>query len=64
MRKLISISCVSLLLASAATGCFVSRKETVREVPKSSNTTVERRSTIETVPGDTEVRTKTTVEKY
>lgn len=62
MRRLISLSCAAMLMATAATGCFVRTKETVREVPK-SNTTVERRSTIETVPGDTEVRTKTTVER-
>ena len=60
---MIAMSCASVLLASAATGCFVSRKETIREQPQSKSTTVERRSTVETVPGDTEVRTKTTVEK-
>jgi hypothetical protein len=58
---MIAMSCASVLLASAATGCFVSRKETIRE-PQSKSTTVERRSTVESVPGDTEVRTKTTVE--
>ncbi len=64
MRRLISLSCASVLLASVATGCFVSRKETIREQPRATtNTTVERKSTVETVPGDTEVRTKTTVEK-
>jgi hypothetical protein len=56
------MSCAGVLLAGMATGCFVSRKETVREEPRSA-TTVERRSTVETVPGDTSVRTKTTVEK-
>jgi len=45
-----------------ATGCYV-KKETVREPRATSNTTVERRSTVESVPGDSEVRTKTTVEK-
>jgi len=64
MHRMIAMSCASILLASVATGCFVSRKETVREVPRSSSTTVERRSTVESVPGaDTEVRTKTTVER-
>lgn len=58
MRRLMAISCASVLLASAATGCFVSRKETVRE-PRSS-TTVERHTTVETEPG--EVRSRTTVE--
>lgn len=62
MRQFIAMSCASVLLASAATGCFVSRKETVHDVAPRTNTTTERRSTIETVPGDTEVRTKTTVE--
>ncbi len=57
MRRLMAISCASVLLASAATGCFVSRKETVRE--PASTTTVERHTTVETAP---EVRTRTTVE--
>ena len=61
MRRVIAMSCASVLLASLATGCFISRKETVRE-PGSSVTT-ERRSTVETVPGDTEIRTRTTVER-
>jgi hypothetical protein len=61
MRKVIAMSCASVLLASLATGCFVSRKETIRE--PGSNVTTERRSTIETVPGDTEIRTRTTVER-
>lgn len=61
MRRMIAMSCASILLASLATGCFVSRKETIRE-PR-SNVTTERRSTIETVPGDTEIRTRTTVER-
>lgn len=61
MRKLIATSCASVLLASLATGCFISRKETIRE-PR-SNVTTERRTTVETVPGDTEVRTRTTVER-
>jgi len=61
MRRLIHITFAAVLLSTAATGCFVSRKETVRE-PHSS--TVERHSssTVETVPGDTEVRTRTHVE--
>jgi len=45
-----------------ATGCYV-KKETVREPRATSNSTVERRSTIESVPGDTEIRTKTTVDR-
>ena len=61
MRRLIAMSCASVMLASLATGCFVSRKETVRE--GRSNVTTERRSTVETVPGDTEIRTRTTVER-
>ena len=61
MRRLISLSCASVLLASMATGCYI-KKETVRDNP-SHSTTVERRSTVDTIPGDTEVRTKTTVEK-
>jgi len=58
MRKILAMSCASFVLATAATGCFISRKETVHE-PRSA-TTVERHSTVETVPG--EVRTRTTVE--
>lgn len=61
MRKVIAMSCASVMLASLATGCFISRKETIRE-PR-SNVTTERRSTVETVPGDTEIRTRTTVER-
>ena len=57
MRRLIAISCASVLLASA--GCYI-KKETVRDGHK--DTTVERRSTVETVPGDTQIRTRTTVE--
>ena len=61
MRRLISISCTGLLLAGLASGCYV-KKETVRDNP-SRSTTVERRSTVDTIPGDTEVRTKTTIER-
>lgn len=61
MRRLIHISFAAVLLSTAATGCFVSRKETIREQPR-TNTTVERHTTTETIPGDTEVRTKTRVE--
>jgi len=60
MRRLISLSCTSVLLAGLATGCYI-KKETVHDNPGHS-TTVERRSTVDTVPGDTEIRTKTTVE--
>jgi hypothetical protein len=45
------------MLASA--GCYI-KKETVRDGHR--DTTVERRSSVETVPGDTEIRTRTTVE--
>lgn len=62
MRRMIAMSCAGFVLASAATGCYVSRKETIRENPR-ANTTVERRSTVETVPGETGVRTRTTVER-
>jgi hypothetical protein len=56
------MSCAGMLLASVASGCIISRKkETVREPDRS--TTVERRSTYDTVPGDTEIRTRTTVER-
>ncbi len=59
MRRVIAISCASVMLAS--TGCYI-KKETVRD-GSSPRTTVEKRSTYETVPGDTEIRTKTTVER-
>ena len=62
MRNTMSIFCALLFISTATTGCFVSRKETVREVPKS--TTVERSSTVQTIPQSDEVRTRTTVEKY
>jgi hypothetical protein len=61
MRKLMHVSFAAVLLSTAVTGCFISRKETVRE-PR-SNTTIERHSTTEVVPGDTEVRTRTRVER-
>ncbi len=57
MRRMITFSCAAMLVASAASGCYI-KKETVREP---STTTIERRSTVE-VP-ETEVRTKTTVER-
>ena len=61
MRRFTSISLAAVLLLGAASGCFISRKETVKE--PSSRTTVERHSSsVETVPGDTEVRTRTHVE--
>ncbi len=59
MRRLMPIAFAAVLLSTAATGCYI-KKETVRE-PHSS-TTVERHSTTETIPGDTEVRTRTHVE--
>ena len=61
MRRLITLSCASVLLASMATGCYI-KKESVRDHP-SSSTTIERRSSVETVPGDTSVRTRTTVDR-
>lgn len=59
MRRLIAISCASVMLASAGAGCYI-KKETVRDGHR--DTTVEKRSSYETVPGDTEIRTRTTVE--
>jgi len=59
---MIAMSCAGVLLAGVTSGCFISRKETVRE-PHSRDTTIERRSTVETVPGDTDVRTRTTIER-
>jgi hypothetical protein len=49
--------------STALLGCFVSRKETVREVPVTTRTT-EHRSSTETVPATTqgEVRKHTTVD--
>jgi hypothetical protein len=53
-----------LMMSTVATGCFVSRKETVREVPvSSSSTTIERRSQVETVPQVDVVHRQTTVER-
>jgi hypothetical protein len=60
MRKFAYVSLVALCMAGA-TGCFVSRKETTREVPTSS-TTVERRSTVETVPQGEVIQKRTTTE--
>jgi hypothetical protein len=57
MRRLIAVACASVLLAS--TGCYI-KKETVRDGHR--DTTVEKRTSYETVPGDTEIRTRTTVE--
>jgi hypothetical protein len=58
MRRMIAMSCASVLLASVAAGCYIKR-ETVRE-PR-SDTTIERRTTVD-VP-ETEIRTRTTVER-
>ncbi len=64
MRKMANIGLGLVLLTStAATGCFVSRKETVREVPTASKTTVERSSSVETVPQADVVHRETTVER-
>lgn len=59
MRRMIAMSCASMLLAGAASGCFISRKKEIVHEPSSR---VERHTTTETVPGDTEIRTRTTVE--
>ncbi len=64
MRKALSISLAVLFISTASTGCFISHKtETVREVPRTSSTTIERNSTVETVPSD-EAHTHTTVRTY
>ncbi len=52
----------TLCIAAATTGCFVSHKETVREVP--TEPTVEHRTTVQTLPPAAEVREHTTVERY
>ena len=65
MRNIAYISTVLLFASTVTTGCFVSRKETVREVPTSSTTKIERHSTVESVPRVTDedvVHKKTTVE--
>ena len=57
MRRLITIACAGALMAAAGTGCYI-KKEKIHEP-----TTIERRSTVETVPRtDTEIRSRTTVE--
>ena len=64
MRNIAYISSVLLFTSTATMGCFFSRKETVREVP-ASTTTIERRSSVETVPpsvNEDVVRKRTTVE--
>jgi hypothetical protein len=56
---------VAALCMSAMTGCFVSHKETVREVPVAPATVESSKTTtVETVPPASEVQTHTTVEKY
>ena len=60
MRGFMSVAFAAVLLSTAATGCYI-KKETVRE-PHSS-TTIERHSTTEAIPSDTEVRTRTRVER-
>lgn len=54
---------VAVFLVSTASGCFTFHKdETVREP---SSTTVERRTTTQTLPQtDEEVRTRTTIEHH
>lgn len=63
MRTAMTMTMAAICM-SAMTGCFVSHKETVREVPVAP-TTVEssKTTTVETAPAS-EVRTHTTVEKY
>lgn len=60
MRRMIAMSCASIMLAGMTTGCFISRK---KEVVHEPSTRVERHTSTETVPGDTEIRTRTTVER-
>lgn len=64
MRTTISLTLAALCMSAAMTGCFVSRKETVREVPVAPTTVESSRTTVETAPPASEVRTHTTVEKY
>lgn len=59
MRRMIAMSCASILLAGVTSGCFISRK---KEIVREPSTRVERRTSTETVPADTEIRTRTTVE--
>lgn len=59
MRRMIAMSCAGVLLAAMTSGCFISRK---KEIVREPRTTVERHTMTETVPGDTEIRTRTTVE--
>ena len=53
----------AIVIAADTSGCFVSHKETVREVPVAPTTTVEKNTTVETVPSTSEVRTRS-VETY
>ena len=59
MRKTLPI-CLVILMSMPMLGCFYSKKET-KEVP--TTTTIEHRSTVDTVPAETEVHKKTTVER-
>ena len=61
MRNITALVLVLLFISTVTTGCFVSRKETVHEVPTSTTTT--HSSTVETAP-QSEVRSSTTVQKY
>ena len=60
MRRMIAMSCAGILLAGVTSGCFISRK---KEIVREPSTRVERHTTTETVPGDTDVRTRTTIER-
>jgi hypothetical protein len=63
MRNTTALVFALLFISTVTTGCFVSRKETVREVPSASTTRTEHTSTVETAP-QSEVRSSTTVQKY
>ena len=58
MRKMLPI-CLVVLMATPMLGCFNSKHET-KETP--SSTTIEHRSTVDTIP-EAEVHKSTTVER-
>jgi hypothetical protein len=65
MRNIAYVSTMLLFASTMTTGCFVSRKETVREVPSSTTTRIEKHSTVESVPRVTDeevVHKRTTVD--
>ena len=64
MRTAMTLTAAALGMA-VTSGCFISHKETVREVPVAPATVESSKTTtVETVPPATEVHTHTTVEKY